>query len=151
MADKEKDQDKQEERPTGQQPVFPPQAAEESGLPPNVADPSAGLHEERGLEPPYAGDGTNTGMVHPRIDDEPGVTGIDRGTDPNVPSFIPDVTGPRVAGEDERAATAEERGEETADPVSRVAHNEARADRARAESVQADRARADKAAEKGKK
>lgn len=134
----EKDQDKQEERPTGQQTVFPKPAAEDSGLPPNVADPSASLHEERGLEPPYAGDGTNTGMVHPRIDDEPGVTGIDRGSDPSVPSFIPDETGPRVAGEDAGAATAEERAEETAHPLSKVAQNEARA------------ARADKA-EKGKK
>lgn len=139
----EKDQDKQETRPTEQQTVFPKSAAEEPGLPPNVADPSAGLHADRGLEPPYVGDGTNVGQIHPRIDDPPGVTGIDRGTDPNVPSFIPDVTGPRVAGEDERAATAEERGEETADPVSRVAHNEDRAARA-------DKA-ADRAADKGKK
>jgi len=131
----EKDQDKttekdgQEVRPTEQQTVFPKSAAEEPGLPPNVADPSAGLHEERGLTPPYAGDGSNTGMVHPRIDDEPGVTGIDRGSDPSIPSFIPDTVGPRVAGEEEAAATAEERSEESADPNKRVAGDKARAAR----------------------
>lgn len=143
MADKAQDKDGQEVRPTEQQTVFPKGAADEPGLPPNVADPNAGLHEERGLEPPYAGDGTNTGMVHPRIDDEPGVTGIDRGTDPNVPAFIPDLVGPRVAGEDEAAATAEERAAETADPNARVAHDRDRA--ARGEKA------ADKAADKGKK
>jgi hypothetical protein len=131
----EKDQDKttekdgQEVRPTEQQTVFPKSASEDPGLPPNVADPSAGLHEERGLTPPYAGDGSNVGMVHPRIDDPPGVTGIDRGSDPSVASFIPDVTGPRVAGEEEAAATAEERSEESADPNQRVAGDKARAAR----------------------
>ena len=123
MADKAKEQDGQEIRPTEQQTVFPKSAAEDAGLPPNVADPSAEVHKERGLEPPYPGDGTNTGMVHPRIDDPPGVTGIDRGTDPSVPSFIPDLVGPRTDADfaqptqEERDAEAEQLAKDAAKQV----------------------------------
>lgn len=113
----------QEVRPTGQQTVFPKSASEEPGLPPNVAGASpAGPHGE-------------TEMPFPRIDDPPGVTGIDRGGDPGVPAFIPDTVGPRTDA-DYAAPTLDER-EDAADTVA----EQAKADNAAGERA----ARASKA------
>jgi hypothetical protein len=124
MADKNRDK-AQEEVEVGQQAVFPPAATDDPGLPPNVADPNKPLHEERGLQPPYPGDGTNTGLTEPRSGPEPGVTGIDRGTDPDVPAFIPDLVGPRTDA-DYDVPTQEERDEE----AERLAKEAARQDAA---------------------
>lgn len=82
---------------------------------------------EQGIDSPAPGDGTNTGDTNPQPGPEPGVTVLPEGDD-SVPAFIQDETGPRVAGEEEAAATVDDRAAEVEQPAKRAEHARKRLD-----------------------
>lgn len=96
--------------------VFPKEANPDvpTGTPPQDDNPAAGSQADQGIAPGQPGDGTNVGETTPQWGPEPGVTAIDRGSDPDVPAFIPDLVGPRTAADyavptqEERDAAAED-------------------------------------------
>lgn len=106
--------------------VFPKEANPDvpAGTPPQDDNPAAGSQADQGIAAPTPGDGTNVGEVTPRWGPEPGVTAIDRGSDPDVPAFIPDLVGPRTEA-DYAVPTQEERDAAAEDTARAAARQEA--------------------------